>query len=419
MKNYLKTISFAAVASLCICSSLTPMRSLEMPESETLTPKQWQLLDRKYIEYKLFGSVDKAARFIKDAHKNHCIYKVCQYIDDIRFVKIVLFDNECSAILLENCHEDIFRTIFNTYPPETVQKIRKICIDNLNSKNITGENAGWNLFLLLDAGLRPNPQKNPPIVQKMASYINNDNITDIPKSLFYRIIEADKESATIIAKNALTQHNIAKVFGHRPWNNKKMSFIHSLIEFDETCAKIIAHNAITKDNFRQNIAVIDYLIHIDPNIRVMFAQWEGFTELAKDYRKKQEEEAKAEEQRKQKEYEERKRKQQEEAEAQKKREQEWNEKYEREQQSKKQSEHDHRSSSVTNPTTMSLADAYKILFLPTTALPADIKKQYHKLAMQYHPDRNTDKSEAEKKEIEKKMVELNEAYEVLTRRSRL
>ncbi len=56
-----------------------------------------------------------------------------------------------------------------------------------------------------------------------------------------------------------------------------------------------------------------------------------------------------------------------------------------------------------------MKDYYAILGLDKKATPAEIKKQYRKRAMQYHPDRNPDNPEAELK-----FKELAEAYGVLT-----
>ena len=54
-------------------------------------------------------------------------------------------------------------------------------------------------------------------------------------------------------------------------------------------------------------------------------------------------------------------------------------------------------------------DYYKILGVEKTATEEAIKKAYRKLAMQYHPDRNK-----ENKEAEKKFKEIGEAYGVLS-----
>lgn len=53
-------------------------------------------------------------------------------------------------------------------------------------------------------------------------------------------------------------------------------------------------------------------------------------------------------------------------------------------------------------------DYYDVLGAERGADPATLKRAYRKLAMQYHPDRNHDDPDAEKK-----FKELNEAYEVL------
>ena len=57
---------------------------------------------------------------------------------------------------------------------------------------------------------------------------------------------------------------------------------------------------------------------------------------------------------------------------------------------------------------MSKQDFYELLGIQRTATGDDIKKAYRKLAMQYHPDRNSGDSQAEQK-----FREVNEAYEVL------
>jgi molecular chaperone DnaJ len=57
---------------------------------------------------------------------------------------------------------------------------------------------------------------------------------------------------------------------------------------------------------------------------------------------------------------------------------------------------------------MAKRDYYEVLGVPRTAAPEEIKKAYRKLALQYHPDRNPGKKEAEEK-----FKEAAEAYEVL------
>jgi curved DNA-binding protein CbpA len=54
-------------------------------------------------------------------------------------------------------------------------------------------------------------------------------------------------------------------------------------------------------------------------------------------------------------------------------------------------------------------DYYEVLGIAPDASAEEIKKGYHRLAFQYHPDRNR-KSEA----AHKKMEEINEAYAVLS-----
>ncbi len=53
-------------------------------------------------------------------------------------------------------------------------------------------------------------------------------------------------------------------------------------------------------------------------------------------------------------------------------------------------------------------NAYSVLGVSTDASEADIKKAYRKLAMQYHPDRNSGK------EAEAKFKQVSEAYDVLS-----
>ena len=59
-------------------------------------------------------------------------------------------------------------------------------------------------------------------------------------------------------------------------------------------------------------------------------------------------------------------------------------------------------------------DYYEVLGVDKNATADEIKKAYRKIAIKYHPDKQGDKSEAEKKEAEEKFKEAAEAYAVLS-----
>ena len=59
-------------------------------------------------------------------------------------------------------------------------------------------------------------------------------------------------------------------------------------------------------------------------------------------------------------------------------------------------------------------DYYEVLGVSKNATKDELKKAYRKLAIQYHPDRQQGKSDAEKKEAEEKFKEAAEAYDVLS-----
>ena len=59
-----------------------------------------------------------------------------------------------------------------------------------------------------------------------------------------------------------------------------------------------------------------------------------------------------------------------------------------------------------------LKDYYQILKLDRTAAELEIKKQYRKLALELHPDKNHNPTAAQR------FIELTEAYEVLSNRAR-
>ena len=58
-------------------------------------------------------------------------------------------------------------------------------------------------------------------------------------------------------------------------------------------------------------------------------------------------------------------------------------------------------------------DLYKTLGVVKKSTKSEIKKAYRKLAMKYHPDKNTETPETQK-EAEKKFKEVTEAYEILS-----
>ena len=62
---------------------------------------------------------------------------------------------------------------------------------------------------------------------------------------------------------------------------------------------------------------------------------------------------------------------------------------------------------------MEKRDYYEVLGVSKTASDAEIKSAYKKCAIKYHPDRQTGKSDAEKKEAEEKFKEAAEAYDIL------
>ena len=62
---------------------------------------------------------------------------------------------------------------------------------------------------------------------------------------------------------------------------------------------------------------------------------------------------------------------------------------------------------------MTKRDSYKVRGVDRTAPDEEIKKNYRRLAMQYHPDRNPGDKEAEEK-----FKEAAEAYEALSDREK-
>ena len=60
-----------------------------------------------------------------------------------------------------------------------------------------------------------------------------------------------------------------------------------------------------------------------------------------------------------------------------------------------------------------IPDYYKALGVSRSATQAEIKRAWHKLAREYHPDAQRGKSDAERKAAETRMKEVNEAYSVI------
>lgn len=70
---------------------------------------------------------------------------------------------------------------------------------------------------------------------------------------------------------------------------------------------------------------------------------------------------------------------------------------------------------TTNTYTTDKSKYYTILGVSKNASQDEIKKAYHKLAKEHHPDKFVNSSDSEKKYHENKMKEINDAYENLTK----
>lgn len=70
---------------------------------------------------------------------------------------------------------------------------------------------------------------------------------------------------------------------------------------------------------------------------------------------------------------------------------------------------------TTNTYTPDKSKYYTILGVSRGASQDEIRKAYHKLAKEHHPDRFVNSSDSEKKYHENKMKEINDAYENLTK----
>ena len=70
---------------------------------------------------------------------------------------------------------------------------------------------------------------------------------------------------------------------------------------------------------------------------------------------------------------------------------------------------------TTNTYTTDKSKYYTILGVSKNASHDEIRKAYHKLAKEHHPDKFVNSSDSEKKYHENKMKEINDAYENLTK----
>ena len=70
---------------------------------------------------------------------------------------------------------------------------------------------------------------------------------------------------------------------------------------------------------------------------------------------------------------------------------------------------------LLNTYTTDKSKYYTILGVNRGASQDEIKKAYHKLAKEHHPDKFVNSSDSEKKYHENKMKEINDAYENLTK----
>lgn len=379
MKNYLKTVSLAALASIFLYAPVMPMSGIFnyfMPAKkvEKFTAEDWIKIDKTYIEKKLSGPVDEAAYFVQQAHYSGC-FSAFKYVTSEDIIRITLAHNECAVPFLKNCDEQCFKDIHKKNTLDVIQKLKTICAEAVTSKNLVA--VSKNLFCLI------NQENDARVARTIITHINDDNIVKIPKLLLHHLIKNDPWSATTIAK-AITPKNITYFL--QDFRAQNWSIIFLLTLTDGACVTIIAQNAITNDNFNENIELVEYLLKLDPSLIKIFSKLKAFGQYAQQKKKEREE-------KKDKQY------------------YEYFKNY--------SNGSNGNNAPAPNTTTMSKADAYRILGLPETALPKDITQKYRKLAREYHPDVNTHKKEPERKEAAKKMVALNEAYELLTRRSRL
>ncbi|CAG8552045.1 15769_t:CDS:1 [Racocetra persica] len=70
--------------------------------------------------------------------------------------------------------------------------------------------------------------------------------------------------------------------------------------------------------------------------------------------------------------------------------------------------------SFHNSNNYQILNYYKVLEISKNATQEEIKTAYKRLALEYHPDKQSGKLDAEKKASEEKMKQINAAYETLS-----
>ena len=87
-------------------------------------------------------------------------------------------------------------------------------------------------------------------------------------------------------------------------------------------------------------------------------------------------------------------------------------------QSRRRAEWERRKQAASEPPRRSVMTPYEILGLPNGASEEEVRATFQRLAVHYHPDKVHHLGEEFQAEAKKRFVELKQAYESLTRRSR-
>lgn len=281
--------------------------------------------------------------------------------------------------------------------------------------------------------------------QILASYFTKENLCDLEKTVgmeslksinkrpyarnkVQALIKKDKNCAIILAKlfdeSTIYEANFicSEIIKAAPFTAKifvqlinkinirdeKNIHLRSVIEYivkaDASCAAIIVKNAIPEMDLQDIdikstfFDIVCSLVDADQSLFNAFAQWKGFSTFEKAYKKECQNRERG------------KREREEILRDIKKKIDKVEEEF---------YQYRYGNVPVVEIPSISKDEAYKTLGLSDSASLKEIKTAYKKLSMQYHPDHNKNKSELEQKEAEKKMIEINAAYEVLGRRSKL